>query len=102
MADTDSPTIKVTCPCCDAILTVDAELVIVIQHEMPARPHRVQQLKDANRLLEEEASQRREKYRSILDAEKDRGKALDRKFQELLKKAKDEPVEKPLKDIDLD
>ena len=102
MADSGSQTIKVACPCCDAILTVDTALATVLSHEIPPRPQRVQQLKDANRILQEEASQRQEKYRHILDAEKDKGKVLDRKFQELLKKAKDEPVEKPLKDIDLD
>jgi len=102
MGNTETRTMRIACPCCEAILTVDLELATVIGHEVPARPQRVQQLKDASRILEEEASQRREKYRSIMDAEKDRGKTLDRKFQELLKKAKDQPIEKPLKDIDLD
>jgi len=102
MGETETRTIKIACPCCDAILTVDLELRSVIGHEVPARPHKVHQLKDASRILEEEATQRHEKYRHILDAEKDKGKVLDRKFQELLKKAKDQPIEKPLKDIDLD
>ena len=102
MTDQGNGTIKVTCPCCDTILTIDTELATVIGHAVPARPKKVQQLKDANRILQEEASQLQAKYRNILDAEKDKGKVLDRKFQELLKKAKDEPVEKPLKDIDLD
>ena len=35
-------------------------------------------------------------------AEKNKGKVLERKFQELLKKAKEEPLTKPIKDIDLD
>lgn len=102
MGDSETQRLKIACPCCEAILTVDVELGTVIGHEMPARPQRVQQLRDAGRMLEQEASQRREKYRNILDAEKDRGKTLDRKFQELLKKTKDRPVERPLKDIDLD
>ena len=38
----------------------------------------------------------------IAEAEKNKGKLLDRKFQELLKKAKEEPITKPIKDIDLD
>jgi hypothetical protein len=102
MADTGNTTIKVTCPCCDAILTIDMALATVLSHEIPARPQKVQQLKDANRILQEEATHRQEKYRNIFDAEKDKGKVLDRKFEELLKKAKEEPIEKPLKDIDLD
>lgn len=102
MAETNSGIIKVACPCCDAILTVDAALATVLSHELPVRPRKVQQLRDANRILQEEATHRQEKARNIMDAEKDKGKVLDRKFQELLKKAKDEPIEKPLKDIDLD
>lgn len=102
MADPVSGMMKVSCPCCDAILTIDTALAAVLSHEVPARPQKVQQLRDATRILKEEATQRQEKARNILDAEKDKGRVLDRKFQELLKKAKDEPIQKPLKDIDLD
>ena len=102
MPEHSSNTLRITCPCCEAILTVDPSLATVLRHELPARPHKVHELKDASRLLEEEASHRQEKYRNIMDAEKDKGKVLDRKFQELLKKAKEEPLKKPLKDIDLD
>ena len=38
-----------------------------------------------------------------MQAEKEKGKVLDRKFQEALKKAKDEPpTAPPTRDIDLD
>lgn len=53
-------------------------------------------------MLKEEANRRDEKYQQIMEAEKNKGKVLDRKFQDLLKKAKEEPITKPLKDIDLD
>lgn len=102
MADQEPRTIKVDCPCCGAVLMVDPSLAAVLRHELPPPQHKALELKDAGRRLREEATQRDQKYRHILDAEKDKGKVLDRKFQELLKKARDEPVEKPLKDIDLD
>ncbi len=35
-------------------------------------------------------------------SQKNKFKVLEAKFQELLKKAKEEPITKPLKDIDLD
>ncbi len=91
-----------TCPCCGATLTIDASLPAVLAHKLPAKPQAVAQLKDAVKILKQEATRREEKYQQILDAEKNKGKVLDRKFQELLKKAKEEPLEKPLKDIDLD
>lgn len=104
MADQTSPTIKLDCPCCGATLVVDPALAVVLRHEQPPPQYKAKapELKDAGRLLREEATQRDQKYRDILDAEKGKSKVLDRKFQELFKKAKDEPIEKPLKDIDLD
>jgi len=59
-------------------------------------------MEDVPKLVKEEASRRDEKYQQLAEAEKNKGKVLDRKFQELLKKAKEEPITKPLKDIDLD
>jgi len=59
-------------------------------------------MKDAVKLVKEEATRRDEKYQQIAEAEKNKSKVLDRKFQELLKKAKEEPITKPIKDIDLD
>lgn len=102
MSENDNRTIQVTCPCCDAILTIDPSLPAVLDHKLPAKPQLVAELKDAVKLVKEEATRRDEKYQQIAEAEKNKGKVLERKFQELLKKAKEEPITKPLKDIDLD
>lgn len=102
MAEKETSTIRVTCPCCDATLTVDPSLPAVLDHKLPASPQRLTDLKDATKALQKEATRRDEKYQQILEAEKGKGKVLDRKFQELLKKAKKEPIQKPIKDIDLD
>ncbi len=102
MSKLNASTIQVTCPCCEAVLTIDPELAAVLQYKVPARPHPVAQLKDAHKMLKEEATRRDEKYKQLAEAEKSKGKVLDRKFQDLLKKAKEEPITKPLKDIDLD
>lgn len=102
MSDKETPTIQITCPCCSAVLTVDPSLAVVLDTKLPAKPPPVAELKDAARLLKEEATRREEKYQQLREAEKSKGKVLDRKFQELLKKAKEEPITKPLKDIDLD
>jgi len=102
MSDKQSSTIQVTCPCCGALLTVDPSLPAVLNHKLPAKPPLVAQMKDIHTLVKEEATRRDQKYQQLAEAEKNKGKLLDRKFQELLKKAKEEPLEKPLKDIDLD
>jgi hypothetical protein len=98
----ESTTIQVACPCCGATLTVDPALPAVLDHKLPPKPQIIAQMKDAANFVKEEATRRDEKYQQIAEAEKNKGKVLDRKFQELLKKAKEEPITKPLKDIDLD
>jgi hypothetical protein len=102
MDENKSNTIQVTCPCCDATLTVDRVLAAVLDYKVPAKPQMAVHLKDAVKLVKEEASRRDEKYQKIAEAEKNKSKVLEAKFQELFKKAKEEPISKPLKDIDLD
>jgi hypothetical protein len=99
----DKPTtIQITCPCCDAILTIDPALAVVLDHKLPVRPQLAVDLKDAVKMVHGEAARRDEKYKQIAEAEKNKSKVLEAKFQELFKKAKEEPITKPLKDIDLD
>jgi len=102
MPDKESPTIQVACPCCGTSLTIDPSLPAVLDHKLPSRPQVAAKMEDVPKLVKEEATRRDEKYQQLAEAEKNKGKVLDRKFQELLKKAKEEPLTKPLKDIDLD
>ncbi|MGE5220568.1 MAG: hypothetical protein ACM3SP_26475 [Chloroflexota bacterium] len=102
MDEKRSDTIQITCPCCEATLTIDPTLAAVLDHKLPAKPQVAVELKDAVKLVREEASRRDEKYQKIAEAEKNKSKVLEAKFQELFKKAKEEPITKPLKDIDLD
>jgi hypothetical protein len=102
MSEKEASTIRVVCPCCDSTLTIDPVMAAVLDHKLPVKPQAVAHLKDAVQRVKEEASRRDEKYQQMAEAEKNKGKLLDRKFQELLKKAQEEPIEKPLKDIDLD
>ena len=97
-----SSTIKVICPCCEATLTIDPALSAVLDHKVPVKPQMAVDLKDAVKLVKEEASRLDEKYQKIAEAEKNKSKVLEAKFQELFKKAKEEPITKPIKDIDLD
>jgi len=102
MPEKEYSLIEVACPCCGSLLKIDPVLSVVLEHKLPARQHPVAELKDAARLLQDEATRRDEKYQQLAAAEKNKGKVLDRKFQELLKKAKEEPISKHIKDIDLD
>ena len=102
MSEKEATTIQIACPCCEATLTIDPSLPAVLDHKLPPKPQLVAELKDVANFVREEANRRDEKYQQIVEAEKNKSKLLERKFQELLKKAKEEPITKPLKDIDLD
>ena len=92
---------QVTCPCCGAKLTVDRELGTVIAHELPPKTKQAHDLDQALGALKGAAGQREERFRQSVEAEKSKGKVLDKKFHEGLKKAKDSP-DPPLRPIDLD
>jgi len=84
-------TFIVECPCCQAKLTVDSEVRAVIAHEEPPRKRTVADLDTAFGTLGAKAAEREERFRQARASEADKGKLLDRKFQEGLKKAKDSP-----------
>ncbi len=102
MAKKPATSIEVTCPCCHARLTVDTQLAVVLSHVPPPKAPPAVDLSDPARILREEARRREEKFRESWEAEQKKEEILERKFAESLKKAKDQPVEKPLRDFDLD
>ena len=102
MSEEAKQTIELTCPSCQAKLTIDAALGAVLHHELPPKAGTVIDLKAAAEGLKGEASRREARFKESMEAEREKAKLLERKFKELLKKAKDEPISKPTRDIDLD
>ena len=76
---------ETTCPCCRATLRGD-------------KP----ELSDAHRLVAEEAARRENLFQQSVAAERTRGDALSKRFEEALKQAKDEPITRPTRDFDLE
>ncbi|OGK85970.1 MAG: hypothetical protein A2X52_12855 [Candidatus Rokubacteria bacterium GWC2_70_16] len=95
-------TFLVTCPCCGGRLTIDPALEAVIAHEAPPRQRSGLDLGGALSSLKGEAARREERFKEQMKAEQTKGKVLDRKFQEGLKKAKDSPDERPVNPMELD
>ena len=58
-------------------------------------------ISDSARILADQAQRREDKFRQSWDAELKKEDVLSRKFDEALKKAKEQPVEKPVRDFDL-
>ena len=92
---------EVTCPCCRASLVVDTNLGRVVSHREPERGDKPE-LDEAARILAAEAARREALFEQSVQAEKGRGDALDRRFEEALRQAKEEPVTRPMRDFDLD
>lgn len=101
MAKGISETFEVDCPCCHAKLVIDRKLGVVLGHVPAAKAPSID-FDDTARLLREQAEAVEAKFRASVEAERTKEDVLARKFAESLKKAKDAPIEKPLRDFDLD
>ena len=93
---------EVLCPCCQAKLRIDPALRAVLSHEPPPEERSVKDLTEAVKGLKAEAAQRQARFEESLKAEKGKKDLLDKKFQDALKRTKDTPITKPIRDIDLD
>ena len=93
--------IEVTCPCCNATLVVDIHLGRIISHREAERGDKPE-LSDAARILADEAARREALFQQSFNAEKTRGDALSKRFEEALRQARQEPVTRPHRDFDLD
>ena len=94
---------EVECPCCQAVLTVDPETRAVIAHKVPEKPRPIEDLAAEVAKLKGEGARREEVFRKQFEPEKSHGKVLEKKFEELFKRAKEAPdLTPPVRDIDLD
>ncbi len=102
MANREHKTWEVVCPSCGARPKVDAVLGKVISHQSPSRHVKAPDLEHVGKLLEKERARREALFKQSAEEQKTKSDLLDRKFQEALKKSKDEPAAPPPRDIDLD
>ena len=93
--------VEVTCPCCQATLVFDMNLGRIVSHKEPESGNKPE-LTEAQRILAEQAAHREAIFQQSVDAEKTRGDALSKRFEEALRQARKEPVTKPMRDFDLD
>jgi len=91
----------VTCPCCQAVLTVDPEVRAVLAHRVPEKKGPLSTLDKAMEALRGADARREAAFRQAAEAERTKGDVLARKFGEGLKRAKDSP-DPPIRPFDLD
>ena len=102
MAKQTSENLHVTCPCCQTKLVVDSVFGAVLSHEAPVKAGPNVDLTDAQKILAEQNRQREDKFADSWFQESNKEDILAKKFEEAMKKAKDTPATKPIRDFDLD
>jgi hypothetical protein len=93
---------EVACPDCGAMLKIDAATGIVIAHTPAPRKRMFEDLETAAKALREADERKESIFRQSVDAERNKEDLLEKKFAEALRKAKDAPEGKPLREFDLD
>jgi hypothetical protein len=102
MVKAKEKTLEITCPDCSAVIKVDAVTGLVISHTSAPRKRMFEDLETAAKAMREQDERKESIFRQSVDAEKNKAELLEKKFAEALRKAKDAPEGKPLRDFDLD
>src|SRR3954453_17991231 len=88
---------EVECPCCQSTLKIDSETKIVISHREVTKKPLIEDLTAAVQSLKGEAERRSDIFAKSFDAHLNSAKTREKKFEELLKEAKESPDQAPPK-----
>jgi len=93
---------EVACPDCGAMLRIDGTTGLVVSHTPAPRKRMFEDLETAAKAMREHEERKESIFRQSVDAEKNKADLFEKKFAEALRKAKDAPEGKPLREFDLD
>ena len=103
MAERGSELINVMCPCCGSTLKIDPETNVVIQHREPEKKPLIEDLHVAAQQLKGEVDRRNDIFEKSFASHRSGEKVREKKFEELLKQAKEDKTGAPPKrPFDLD
>jgi hypothetical protein len=102
MGNGKDKTFEVACPDCGAMLKIDGATGLVVSHTPVPRKRMFEDLETAAQAMREHGERAESIFRQSVDAEKNKADLLEKRFAEALRKAKDAPDVKPMRDIDLD
>ena len=100
----DSKHLTVQCPCCDALLVVDAATAAVISHrEAEGEPAGGKTLESLFAHLDEEKDRRESLFEREVASMKDKDRLLEEKFQDAMRRVEeDDDDSRPVRPFDLD
>jgi uncharacterized Zn finger protein (UPF0148 family) len=96
------PRFTVTCPHCHTLLELDGDAQLVVSSKVLEKPRSTSSLEDRLQALGKEKADARARMDEAMRAEKSGAAIREEKFRKLLEEAKDQPVTKPVRDVDLD
>jgi hypothetical protein len=103
MANQASAIFEVKCPCCGSALQVDPELQVIINHREPEKKLAIEDLHAAVQQLKGDADRRNDIFEKSFASHLSGEKVREKKFEELLKQAKeDKSGAPPKRPFDLD
>jgi hypothetical protein len=102
MAKAKDKIFEITCPDCSALIKVDAASGVVVSHTPAPRKRMFEDLETAAKAMREHDERTESIFRQSVEAEKNKEDLFEKKFAEALRKAKDAPEGKPLREFDLD
>ena len=94
--------IEVACPDCGAMLRIDGATGLLVSHTPAPRKRMFEDLETAAKAMREQNERKESIFRQSVDAEKNKADLMEKKFADALRKAKDAPEGKPLREFDLD
>jgi hypothetical protein len=102
MAKPKQTVFEIACPDCGAMIKVDGAKGLVVSHTPAPRKRMFEDLETAAKAMREQDERKESIFRQSVDAERNKADLLEKKFAEALRKAKDAPEGKPLREFDLD
>jgi hypothetical protein len=96
----ESSRFTIICPCCESTLNIDAQTGAILAHQEKHKP--VAAFEDMVKDLDKQKETREQIFSQELSSMKDRGRLLEEKFKEAMKRAekdKDKVYHNPL-DLD--
>src|ERR1035437_580875 len=102
MAKAKERIFEVACPDCAAMLKIDAATGLLVSHTPAPRKRMFEDLETAAQAMREQDERKESIFRQSVEAEKNKEDLFEKKFAEALRKAKDAPDGKPLREFDLD
>jgi len=95
--------IEIKCPCCEAEICIDPATSAVIRYKEHVKPPSLADMEAAVQRFKGEAGRREDAFQKSVEQHKTHSDVLNKKFDEMLRLAKENPDEPPPKrDIDYD